>query len=178
MRLDVSKALAAEGSEVPFELEGALAETTLLGERVSYPGMAKLEGFYAAAGDEVHVRGQMRFTAASRCVRCLKETQQPVLAPFEARFALTPDASDPDRYVYEGAWVELDAVAADAAQLALPMRWLCAEDCKGLCAICGTDRNQSACSCRIETPTQHPLSAWKQTQQEDFSKEIPSRREH
>jgi uncharacterized protein len=34
--------------------------------------------------------------------------------------------------------------------LALPMKPLCREDCKGLCPICGVNRNRETCSCRSE----------------------------
>ena len=35
--------------------------------------------------------------------------------------------------------------------LALPMNLLCREDCRGLCPVCGADRNKVSCSCRTET---------------------------
>jgi uncharacterized protein len=35
----------------------------------------------------------------------------------------------------------------DAVTLALPLRPLCREDCKGLCARCGNDLNAGPCDC-------------------------------
>jgi len=35
--------------------------------------------------------------------------------------------------------------------LALPMKPLCREDCKGLCPRCGEDLNVKGCGCVIET---------------------------
>ncbi|MGB9809870.1 MAG: YceD family protein, partial [Caldanaerobacter sp.] len=34
--------------------------------------------------------------------------------------------------------------------LSLPMKFLCKEDCKGLCPICGTNLNYGSCSCKRE----------------------------
>ena len=34
--------------------------------------------------------------------------------------------------------------------LALPMKPLCSEGCKGLCTICGTNLNRGACDCKRE----------------------------
>lgn len=34
--------------------------------------------------------------------------------------------------------------------LALPMNLLCREDCRGLCPVCGADRNRTECSCEPE----------------------------
>jgi uncharacterized protein len=33
----------------------------------------------------------------------------------------------------------------------MPLRVLCREDCAGLCAICGADKNSETCSCVAET---------------------------
>ena len=38
-----------------------------------------------------------------------------------------------------------------AALTALPYRLLCRPDCKGLCPICGVDRNETDCSCEMNT---------------------------
>lgn len=160
MRLDVSKALVAEGQEIPFEAEVPLADSSLMGEAVTYPTPARLKGFYASVGDVIHVRGRMAFEARSRCVRCLEDSAQAFETVFDTVFALSPDPDNPDVYVYDGAWIDLTRMAEDAALLALPMQWHCRPDCQGLCPICGVDRNKTRCSCRTEDATiQHPFSA-------------------
>ncbi len=167
MRLDVSKALVAEGCEIPFALEVPLSETTALAEKVEYPVPARLSGFYASVGESITVRGKMEFVAKSRCVACLTEVAKPMDTAFDAVFALTPDPNNPDLYIYDGAWVDLSEMADDAAQLALPMRWLCGKDCKGLCPVCGANKNETLCSCRIEGDEKHPFSALQQLLIED-----------
>jgi len=43
--------------------------------------------------------------------------------------------------------------------LALPMKPLCREDCKGLCPVCGINRNRETCTCQSEwvDPRLEPL---------------------
>ena len=36
--------------------------------------------------------------------------------------------------------------------LALPMKPLCREDCRGLCPVCGGNRNVTACACETHVP--------------------------
>jgi uncharacterized protein len=45
--------------------------------------------------------------------------------------------------------------------LALPMKPLCAEGCKGLCPHCGTNLNEATCTCTNEwsDPRLEPLRA-------------------
>ena len=38
----------------------------------------------------------------------------------------------------------------EAVLLELPYAPVCREDCKGLCPVCGVDRNRESCSCNTE----------------------------
>ena len=49
--------------------------------------------------------------------------------------------------VFDGAAIELDDLVREEILLALPGHVLCREDCKGLCPVCGIDRNLSGCRC-------------------------------
>jgi len=42
----------------------------------------------------------------------------------------------------------LNDVLREFVLLALPMRKLCDENCKGICPACGQNRNQSECHCQ------------------------------
>jgi len=43
--------------------------------------------------------------------------------------------------------IKLDQEALEFSMLAVPMKKLCSEDCKGLCSHCGTNLNKSECNC-------------------------------
>ena len=45
---------------------------------------------------------------------------------------------------------DLDEFIINLLELKLPFRFLCDEDCKGLCPVCGTNLNTSECSCNDE----------------------------
>lgn len=153
MRLDVSKALAAEGNEIPFDLEVCLREFAMFGDVIRFPYPARLIGTYASVGETVSVSAELSFVAQARCSLCLKPMEKSYSVPVEAKYALSPNPENPDLYVYNGAWIDPADMAADAASLALPIQWRCAETCKGLCAVCGADLNLTSCECRIETNT-------------------------
>jgi len=54
---------------------------------------------------------------------------------------LTYLPSDADKII-------LDEDIRDYAMLAIPMKKLCSEDCKGICAKCGQDLNEGECNCK------------------------------
>jgi len=59
------------------------------------------------------------------------------------------DASEAEMGFYEGDGLELNDVLREFVLLALPMRKLCSENCKGICPVCGQNRNQKECRCQI-----------------------------
>lgn len=46
--------------------------------------------------------------------------------------------------------IDLDKDIRDYAVLAVPMKNLCSEDCKGLCPKCGKNLNEGPCNCNEE----------------------------
>jgi len=51
---------------------------------------------------------------------------------------------------YENAEIDLGQLMREQFYLSLPMKPLCRDDCKGLCATCGTNWNTDACDCKHE----------------------------
>ncbi|MGA8029921.1 MAG: DUF177 domain-containing protein, partial [Bryobacteraceae bacterium] len=50
---------------------------------------------------------------------------------------------------YDGNGIALNDVLREVVLLALPMRLVCDEACKGICPVCGQDRNQRDCACQV-----------------------------
>jgi uncharacterized protein len=107
------------------------------------------------------------------CARCLEELEIPVR--LEVRLILVPDAAEfvpgegemdenASLFFYaEGGRAELQAIATEQFYLNLPLKPICAPDCRGLCPTCGANRNRLECGCRIEDvdPRLAPLLEFK-----------------
>jgi uncharacterized protein len=59
---------------------------------------------------------------------------------------------DMDVLYLEGEVLETRPILLEQLQLNIPMKPLCRPDCKGLCPICGADRNRAACNCEEASP--------------------------
>jgi uncharacterized protein len=57
------------------------------------------------------------------------------------------DEGEAEMGFYEGDGVELNDVLREFVLLTLPMQRVCGEDCKGICPVCGQNRNQKECAC-------------------------------
>ena len=91
------------------------------------------------------------------CSRCLEPFRLPIAAPFDVRYLPASEApADVDREVddedletsyYRNHEIDLNELLREQFYLALPMKPLCGEDCRGLCAQCGTNLNAGSCDC-------------------------------
>jgi uncharacterized protein len=46
--------------------------------------------------------------------------------------------------------MDMDHLVREQLYLALPIKFLCHETCRGLCPVCGTNLNREACMCEGE----------------------------
>jgi uncharacterized protein len=111
-------------------------------------------------GDIVLVTGHLSFTAGQECSRCLKRFSRlyrpeldlcyrPATAPRMIKGQGTElSADDLITIGYHKNEIDLWPEIREAVLLALPLKPLCREDCKGICPSCGADRNAKKCDCR------------------------------
>ena len=106
------------------------------------------------------VQGELEFD----CSRCLEPFRLPIDASFDLRYLPASEAStEPEREMadedletsyYRENQIDLNELLREQFYLALPMKPLCEEACRGLCPHCGTNLNQESCDCvsRWEDP--------------------------
>ena len=88
------------------------------------------------------------FTA--KCARCNKEAPQTIKARGEKYIADKSDGKDDsgDYYVTETEGIiNMSDFTKEFLGLEVPIRYLCSENCRGLCPKCGKDLNDGECSC-------------------------------
>lgn len=93
------------------------------------------------------VQVKMHATLLTECVRCLTDFLQPLAIDFTELYAFSRNSvTDSDLLVPEDAHIDLSPLVREYMVLDMPISPLCREDCKGLCPICGENRNEVACS--------------------------------
>lgn len=116
----------------------------------------KVELVTGALG-EIRVKGQVKVPIQAECDRCLEAAEFPIDSSFELYYRPVAEgygeekALDPgeaEMGFYEGDGLELNDVLREFVLLALPMQKLCRENCKGICPVCGQNRNQKECQCQ------------------------------
>jgi uncharacterized protein len=108
---------------------------------------------------EYLVEGEVKYAGDLRCARCLDPYPFANSTTFAVRFR--PSSLDDeeaqevelaegelDVEFYESRQIPLRDIALEQIGLALPMKPLCEETCRGLCLHCGANLNRGACDCR------------------------------
>ena len=108
--------------------------------------------------DKFRLIGRARTTLEVACSRCLEPFRIPIDASFD--LAYLPQAEnagmgeheiqddDLNTGYYRGGGIDLGELLREQFYLALPMKPLHADDCKGLCPQCGTNLNRETCDCQ------------------------------
>jgi len=111
-----------------------------------------VRGRLSSAGDgRFYFSGRISGGLELPCRLCLEDVD--VSVEEEAHFLLAEtgaeEAEDPDVFLYDPSarMLDLRAAVRETWLLTAPAFVQCREDCKGLCAVCGTNLNESSCSC-------------------------------
>ncbi len=145
MKIDIADAIKNEGEVYSEVYDGQLQDIEFMGEVFRFPDV-HVEADYSFDGEGVPVEGSFRAATQVSCSRCLKPLRYAVEFGFSEYFAKDPE-QDEGIYPYTADVIELDTMLEDNIVMSLPMRFLCREDCKGLCPVCGRDLNEGECGC-------------------------------
>jgi len=131
MKLDVSRAIAQPGQEFTFQGTQAIADQEMFGSTVRMDE-CEVEGNYMADDEgNIAIRGRIETTAHAPCANCLKDASAKVENEFDEVFQRNGDPEDDEIFAYEGHEVDLSKLVMSYAVMALPIRFLCREDCPG-----------------------------------------------
>lgn len=149
--MNLHELLLNPGSRLPFRCE-------LSTDRLDFPAVLSYtvapvgEGFIVNNAGALTLRGTL--SAAMRCVcdRCAAEFDREVSYPLDVPLASElQDEENPDYFLLEGDELDLEELLETVFILNMDTRFLCRDDCKGLCSRCGKNLNEGPCDCRTES---------------------------
>jgi uncharacterized protein len=112
---------------------------------------------------QYRLAGRTQTTLDLPCSRCLEPITVPVDVPFDLRYqphvqhASAGSGKDSEREIeeddfttafYENDQIDLGQLIREQFYLAVPMKPLCDDACRGLCPVCGTNLNRGSCDCK------------------------------
>jgi uncharacterized protein len=157
MRIPIVQ-IPEEGMSLSFTKgEGWLAELLEGSEPVEFSvGDVEVACVLRKVRDAVYVEGTLSTEARGECCRCLEIARLRIQGEFRYIFLPEPETQaeemelsrdDLDCVYYREEAIDLDPVIYEQIMLQVPMKMLCRDECRGLCASCGANLNRDACSC-------------------------------
>jgi len=154
MKIDVFGLTEGE-NRVHFSEEAAVLD--LPGELQAQTSV-EVNAVVTKRGAHLVLKGDATCTLNMECSRCLQPFWHRLQARLEVFYMLggkrADDREDDDviRIAHSDQEVDLAGKVREAMLLAIPIKPLCREECKGLCPRCGVNRNRGECGCITRTP--------------------------
>ncbi len=161
MRLDLRPLLAGDrylsfDYELPLDTDPEDSSSFLYG--VSFPSPMKVTGDITNTAGYMRMALTMSVEYTAACARCLSPISgeftldlEKTVAPRSLLGDLDEDRLD-DYAIIEDGFLDMDEPLKEQLEMEFPLRFLCKEDCKGLCPKCGCNLNERECACTLKEP--------------------------
>lgn len=127
-------------------------------DEVNHAGPVVAELFLERLGEQrVLLSGSVTTVLTPTCDRCLASYQEDFAGRFRVDLEVAGQLSlaaehgcsreEMDTIFLEEPVIDLHQMLAQQVLLALPVKKLCRQDCRGLCPRCGIDLNTDICAC-------------------------------
>ena len=149
MRLDLRELIVNPERRLPFRLE---LET----DNLDFPSVQEYlnppvaEGVVYNEAGILHMQGTITADMLCICDRCGQQFESVKETAVDAVLVEEESEDNPELFVLEGTEIDAQEVLSTCFILDMETKFLCREDCKGLCARCGKNLNLGPCGCGKE----------------------------
>ncbi|MCM1544398.1 MAG: DUF177 domain-containing protein [Ruminococcus sp.] len=99
----------------------------------------------------VSISAVASFDFEGTCDRCAAAVKKHFEVPVEHGLVSELNNEDNDDYILvENMQLDVEQLTLEDIYLFLPSKFLCKDDCKGICPRCGTNLNETSCECKKE----------------------------
>lgn len=156
MFIDVGEIRKSSERSFHFDLSEVVQPISIASEDISFAGPVRMSLDVKNSGRVLVFNGHITGDADLTCSRCLEKYKFHLDTYFEEKFCHANDVSDVsgdgenagDLHAFENNRIELDDILLENIVLAVPMKTVCSESCRGLCGVCGANLNKNECGCQ------------------------------
>ena len=147
MLLDLRDIIEAPGKSVEFDCD-------IEADNLDFDSVKSYIGLPHAIGEVFNEAGVLRLvgevTADMICIcdRCGAEFESEKTTQLDVVIAEEESEDNPELFILQGDAIDIDDVVSTCFILDMETKFLCKEDCKGICSGCGVDLNTETCRCK------------------------------
>ncbi len=150
MKINVAKVNRNEVETAHYDLEEKFLSFQIGPDILAYKEPVHVQLQVSNTGKSLLVQGKIHTNLAAVCSRCLEGFPYPIELTFEDEWVPASRATteqQEDCFLFEGEEIEITERITEQIILALPMKFLCSNECRGLCPKCGKNLNLQQCAC-------------------------------
>ena len=152
MLLDLSKIIDCPGASVSFSVSLDLSDLQF-GSCFPLKAPITAEGSVRNSAGVLMMTGDIGAHLNPVCDRCGSEYEEDITLPLDVvlvtEFA-DEDHEDERTFPLDGNDADLDEIIRTVFILNMDTKFLCSDDCLGLCCGCGVNLNRETCRCKKE----------------------------
>lgn len=146
MKLDLHEIIDVPGGRVPFAQTLDVSRLDFPSV-ISYPSPPYAQGEVRNSAGLLRVEGELTAPMLCICDRCGRVFESEKSLALHALIVDDEDTEDPEAFTLEGDRLDLDELLETLLILDMETKFLCSEDCKGVCPSCGKNLNEGPCAC-------------------------------
>ena len=146
MVCDISTIMNTEGASA---LISGTLEKAMLAYDVEMVN-ADVSGSITCTGGVLALSAKVDAVVRTACARCLQEITLPITFDFSETLVLSGQKTSADRdsvIFFEGSEIDIGEIVINNLLLNISSKYLCKDDCRGLCPKCGKNLNEGDCDC-------------------------------
>ena len=148
MKINLKDAFLLDRFEKTIEFALRLSDEDSILTDAEFKGEPKVRFLISCKYGLVHCDTIIDFSYIGSCCRCLEEVEGDLHIENRRRMITDPDKEDEDTILIGSDFFFYpEEEARNQIIMEFPVRFLCEEDCKGLCPVCGCNLNREQCDC-------------------------------
>ena len=151
MIIDLSEIIRDIDAKIVLDNDIDVENTEFMGEMFTFSKPLHIKGMITNNTKSLEFSGEVTGEMGVQCARCRKDLTVPVEYKIsEVIMQDNGEEIDEDVLVINGEEIDIYDVIINNFLMNVEGKYLCSEDCKGLCANCGADLNLGECGCDNE----------------------------
>ncbi len=181
MKIDLSEVVLNVRKQIAYDFEEPPIQEENGGLTCTRPVKGRLK--FSNTSGHILIRGNIDTEIELECNRCAKAYARKIEMKVEEEIPLKGDHVDTDEWemdgdlpeeqkepIFEDNVLNLTELLRQNILVAVPIKQLCSDGCKGICPICGKDLAEGDCGCE-EQPVNSPFAKLQSLLDEEESDE-------
>ena len=148
MIINLSEVIKDIDAKIILDNDIDIQNAEFMGENFVFTKPLHINGSITNNTKSLELSGKVTGEMEVQCARCRKPMKVPVeFAVLEVIMQDNGEVDNEDIIVITGEEIDVNDIILNSFLMNVEEKYLCSEDCKGLCSRCGKDLNLGDCGC-------------------------------